>query len=344
VACVDCHIGPGAGWYVKSKLSGLYQIYSTAVNAYSRPIDTPIKNLRPAAETCEQCHWPEQFFGAVEQDHQYYLSDEANTPWSTRMLLFVGGGTPPYGKAGGIHWHMNIKNQVYYVATDEDRQVLPWVKVVRPNGEEEVFAAEGAGFSEKKLPEGEMRRMDCVDCHNRPSHIYRAPDVAVNGAMAAGLIDATLPFIKQQAVQVLLGDYASHDAAADKIPAAIRSYYSEKYPEVYSQKREAVERAAQEIVGIYKNNFFPQMKVSWKVYPNNIGHRQFPGCFRCHDGSHISSRGNSISNECQDCHSIIYQGNKESSESAVEGLEFKHPSDIGDAWQSMLCSDCHGAS
>jgi len=61
VACVECHVGPGAGWYVKSKLSGLYQVYAVTTGNYPKPIPTPIENLRPARETCEECHWPEKF-------------------------------------------------------------------------------------------------------------------------------------------------------------------------------------------------------------------------------------------------------------------------------------------
>ncbi len=175
VKCVDCHIGPGADWFVRSKLSGARQILATFRNSFSRPIETPVHNLRPAQETCEQCHWPEQFFGAVEQNHRYFLPDENNTEWQARMLVHVGGGKPPEGKGQGIHWHMNINNKIFYVAADKKRQDIPWVKKVDRNGKETIFVKEGSEFSKNKPPAGEMRRMDCVDCHNRPTHIYEAP-------------------------------------------------------------------------------------------------------------------------------------------------------------------------
>lgn len=341
VACVQCHIGPGADWYVRSKLSGSYQIYATVTNRYPRPIETPIKNLRPAQETCEQCHWPQQFFGAVEQDRQHFLSDEQNTEWKTRMLMFVGGGMPPYGKKEGIHWHMNIKNQVYYVAEDEKRQIIPWVKKVGPDGEEEIFVNEESKFSADRPPHGELRKMDCMDCHNRPSHIFKSPMEAVNEALAARMIDSSLPFIKKQAVETLVGKYRSQEEAAAGIRKSLENFYQEKYPSLLAAKKQEIERAVDIITGIYNRNFFPEMKVSWQVYPNNIGHLMFEGCFRCHDGKHKSSEGRVITRDCNSCHMIIAQGMADMIETSVEGLDFKHPVDIAEAWKEMSCSDCH---
>lgn len=341
VACVECHIGEGAGWYVRSKLSGAYQIYSSAFNLYSRPIETPIKNLRPAQETCEQCHWPEKFFGAIEQEHEYFLPDETNSEWKTRMLMFVGGGTPPYGKGEGIHWHMNIKNKIYYVATDEKRQEIPWVKKIAPDGTETVYVAEGTGYDAANPPAGEMRKMDCMDCHNRPSHVYRAPVRAINEALHAKAIDATLPFIKREAVEALSVDYATKEEAAAKIREKIEKFYTAKYPELIATRKADIDQSIQGILDVYKINFFPEMKVSWKMYPDNIGHWSFPGCFRCHDGSHRSQDGQVITQDCNACHSIIAQGPVDSMEFDAKGLEFKHPEDIGEVWKEMKCHDCH---
>lgn len=341
VACAGCHIGPGASWFVRSKLSGSYQVYSVIARKYSRPIETPIQNLRPAQETCEKCHWPRQFFGAVEQDHRYFLSDEANTEWRTRMLMLVGGGMPPYGKKEGIHWHMNINNQVYYVAADEKRQVIPWVKKIGPDGEEEVFVEEGSGFSAQKPPEGEMRRMDCMDCHNRPSHVFKSPVTAVNEAMAYGVIDRSLPFIKRESVKALLGDYATVEVATAGIQKHLDDFYQKKYPEIFSERERRISRSVKAVQEIYQNNFFPDMKVSWKEYPNNIGHWIFPGCFRCHDGKHKTEQGEVIRNDCKICHNIIEQGPVGALEQSSEGLEFKHPEEMGEMWREMACYDCH---
>lgn len=344
VACVKCHIGPGADWYVRSKMDGIRQVFATIKNSYSRPIQTPIHNLRPAPQTCEQCHWPQQFFGAIEQDHRYYLPDEKNTEWQTRMLIHVGGGTPPAGKGHGIHWHMNINNKIYYVASDKARQIIPWVKKVGPDGKESIYVDENSEFSATQPPEGEMRLMDCVDCHNRPSHIYRAPVKSINQALAGGQISKDLPFIKREAVNALIGEYASAEDAAQKIREKIESFYQKNYPDLFTGKRSDIENAVQAISEIYRISFFPKMKVNWKVYPDNIGHMNFDGCFRCHDGAHKNEEGQTITNNCNACHTIIQQGptgDPAAIQSDVKGLEFVHPEDIGDAWKDDSCTQCH---
>lgn len=305
VACVQCHIGSGADWFVRSKLSGSYQVYSVIAKKYSKPIETPVKNLRPAQETCEQCHWPRQFFGAVEQDHQYFLSDEDNTAWKTRMLMFVGGGTPPYGKKEGIHWHMNIDNQVYYVASDQKRQEIPWVKRIRSDGVEEVYVDENSGFAPDRPPQGELRRMDCMDCHNRPSHpIAPTAERAVNEAMARGEIPLTLPFVRRETVKALKVAYPSQDAAGQGISRTLRDYYRAEYQPIYNTRRQDVEKAVVAAESIYRRNVFPEMNVQFGTYPNNIGHIDFPGCFRCHDDNHKSQDGKTIGQNCETCHSI----------------------------------------
>jgi len=342
VACVECHIGPGADWFVRSKISGSYQIYSVLFKKYHKPIETPVKNLRPAQETCEQCHWPRQFFGAVEQNRHYFLSDEANTEWKTRMLMFVGGGIPPFGKREGIHWHMNINNRVEYIASDEKRQVIPWVKKIGPDGREGIYVDETSGFTADTPPKGELRRMDCMDCHNRPSHIYQSPNEAVNEALTYGAMDKTLPFIKAESVKALTGTYASHEEAKVKIKWQLEEFYKNQYPEIWNSRKSSIDRSIDALVEIYRTNFFPQMGVSWQVYPDHIGHKDFLGCFRCHDGRHKTQDGKVLTKDCKSCHNIIEQGPVAGVlEQSAEGLEFKHPGDIGDSWKEMNCSECH---
>ncbi len=342
VNCTQCHVGSGAEWYVRSKITGAYQVYSVLAKAYPRPIETPIRSLRPAQETCEQCHWPQKFFGSVEQNHEYFLPDESNTAWKTRMLVFVGGGMSSQGIKEGIHSHMIGDNKVYYVTTDKKRQEIPWVKKVGADGKEEIFVDTDSGLTSENPPKGEMRKMDCMDCHNRPSHVYRAPSAAVNEAMTRGGIDPSLPFIKRQAVKVLVGKYESHEDGAKKIREALERFYKQKYPQILVSKESKLEKAIQTVIDIYKANFFPAMNVSWKAYPNNIGHVISPGCFRCHDGRHQTQEGKTISNACKICHAIIAQGPPGSMESNVEGLDFKHPDpDVGEAWKEMNCYECH---
>jgi len=324
VPCVQCHIGPGADWFVRSKLSGSYQVYSVLAHKYPRPIPTPIKNLRPAQDTCEQCHWPQKFYGSVERVNPHFLADETNSAWTVRLLMKVGGGDPQHGPVSGIHWHVGGLKQIEYIATDEARQKIPWVRVTERDGRVTVYQAKEGALKPEQVAKAAPRRMDCIDCHNRPSHIYRAPANAVNAAMAAGRIPPTLPSIKKNAVEALTADYATTEEAlqaiAKKLPVA----------------------AASEVQKIYRENFFPEMKVDWRKYPNNIGHTVFPGCYRCHDGQHVATDGKAIRHDCNLCHIILAQGPPSQLDKlSVKGHEFQHPSDIGDLWKETVCADCH---
>ena len=192
VRCVDCHVGPGAGWYVRSKLSGAYQVYSVTFHKYPKPIPTPVANLRPAQETCEQCHWPRKFYGAQLKVFYHYGSDEKNTPRQIRMLINTGGGDPATGAPSGIHWHMNIGNEITYIASDKERQVIPWVQVKDQSGRVTVYQSKDNPLKPEQIASMPKRRMDCVDCHNRPTHIYPSPDHSVDESLVAKRIDSTL--------------------------------------------------------------------------------------------------------------------------------------------------------
>ncbi len=345
VACVQCHIGSGASWFVKSKLSGAYQVYATIANRYPRPIPAPVKNLRPTQQTCEQCHWPRKFYGAAERVLHHYLPDERNSPWTIRLLLKIGGGDPTFGPIGGIHWHMNLGHRVEYIATDSQRQVIPWVRVTDPDGRTTVYQSQASPLTGKQVAAGRPRVMDCIDCHNRPTHIYQAPVTAVNLAMSTGRIDSTLPYIKREAVHALAGTYATTAAALAAIGTALTAFYDSAYPGVAVSDSAALRHAVDGLRAVYQTNFFPRMKVDWRVYPDNIGHLNFPGCFRCHDGGHASADGKTISRDCSTCHTIIAQGpGKTALTVSPAGLPFEHPVAIGDAWRTVACSDCHSGA
>jgi len=342
VGCAKCHIGPGAGWFVRSKLSGAYQVYAAAFNKFPRPIPTPIENLRPAQETCEQCHWPSHFFNETRHVNKYFLSDEENTSWTLDLLMKIGGGNAEAGPTSGIHWHMNIANHVEYIALDERRQVIPWVKVTNASGEEKIYRSTEIDVGEDSLMRAFRRKMDCVDCHNRPSHIYHPPARSVNHVMAMGWIDPSLPSIKSIAVEALEGDYATKQGGLDSIAIAVRERYHSDYPEVMEKKGEQVEKTITELQKIFSRNYFPEMKVSWRRFNDNIGHMYYPGCFRCHDGKHEAEDGTVLSRDCNSCHTILAQEMAgDSLRLSLGGVEYKHPVDIGEAWKEMNCSDCH---
>ncbi|HLH07638.1 MAG TPA: NapC/NirT family cytochrome c [Terriglobales bacterium] len=340
VACVDCHVGAGAGWYVKSKLSGAYQVYSVIFHKYPKPIPTPVANLRPAPETCEQCHWPNKFHGDQLRVFTHFGTDEKNTPRQIRMLVKTGGGDPNTGLPSGIHWHMNIANKITYIATDQQRQVIPWVQSEDSRGHITVYQVKDA-LTAEQVQKDAKRRMDCIDCHNRPTHIYKAPDASVDEALLATRIDPTLPFIKQQAVTVLSADYKTTDEAVKAIDKDLNAFYQSKYPDVYSSKQPQIRQAVAEVQRIFQNSIFPEMKVDWRVHPNNIGHFYFPGCFRCHDGNHVSADGKVLKKDCDTCHTV--QSQVESGKplmQTAQGVSFQHPVDIGDL-TAVNCADCH---
>ncbi len=346
VVCVDCHVGAGAGWYVRSKLSGARQVFKTALNTYPRPIETPVANLRPAPETCEQCHWPKKFWGAQLKVINHYSADEKNTPRQLRLLIKTGGGDPTTGgENSGIHWHMNISNTIEYKA-DDKHQVIPYVKITDMSGQStEYFLNDEAAKKDPKNYAVHRQKMDCVDCHNRPTHIYVPPDRSVDDALASHRISSELPYAKQQAVEILTAPYKTTDEALSAIATKFTQYYQQKYPDVYKSKQADVTRAVAELQRIFKTTIFPEMKVDWRTHPNNVGHFYSQGCFRCHDGNHVSSTGKTISKDCTICHTLLGQEESGVAMSNLmgpnnKGLTFKHPADIGDL-ANVNCSDCH---
>jgi len=340
VACVECHVGAGASWYVRSKLSGARQVFATVFNTFPRPIPTPVHNLRPAPETCEECHWPRRFYGAQLKVFTHYADDEKNTPRQIRMLLKTGGGDPLTGAPAGIHWHMNIANEITYIATDEQRQVIPYIHVKDLQGRITEYAAKDSPLTKQDIEKKPKRRMDCVDCHNRPTHIYVAPDRAVDDSLFAGRMDTSLPFLKQEAVTLLTNAYPSTEAAMQGIATDFHKFYVQKYPDLEKTKQPEIQTAIAEIQRLYRSTTFPEMKLNWKTHPNNIGHFYFPGCFRCHDGQHFSADGRVVPKDCDICHSILEEQEGVTRLISSQGIAFKHPVDIGDLSQ-VTCSDCH---
>jgi len=343
VACVDCHVGAGATWYVKSKLSGARQVFATAFKTYPRPIPTPVHNLRPAAETCEQCHWPKKFYGAQLKVFTHYSSDENNTPRQIRMLINTGGGDPATGAPEGIHWHMNISNEITYVATDEKRQVIPYIHVKDLQGRVTEYFAKDSTLTKDQIAKASRHRMDCVDCHNRPTHIYVPPDLSVDNSLLARRLDASLPYLKQQAAAALTASYDTTDVAMQGIAKSIDGFYVTKYPDLAKGKQLEIRNAIDELQRIYRNTTFPEMKLNWQTHPNNIGHFYFSGCFRCHDGQHVSADGKVVTKDCQTCHTVLSQEEGGVSMAAVQKVSFQHPIDLGDLTQ-VNCSDCHSGA
>ena len=299
VGCAGCHIGPGAEWFVKAKISGSWQLIAVAFDLYPRPIPTPVHSLRPATGTCEQCHWPTKFLGDRLKVRTHFADDEANTELKTALMVKVGGKQA--GQSHGIHWHVDPSHQVRYRA-DPTREKMYEVEL--------ADLAEGTTRlykTDEPAPEGtEWRTMDCVDCHNRASHIYRSPEFEVDLALEEGRIDRSLPYIRREGVRIITEkEYPSHEAAREGIAAAVKAYYAQNYPDVAASP--AVEQAGKALGDAYAWNNFPHMKVTWNLYPNHIGHQQTPGCFRCHDNKHKTADGEKIGKKCGTCHNLVVE-------------------------------------
>lgn len=339
--CVDCHVGSGAEWYARSKLSGARQLYSLAFGTYSKPINTPVHNLRPANETCAQCHWPSKFHGSQLQAFNHYAYDEKNTLRQMRMLINVGGGDPEAGPVAGIHWHMNLANDIQYIAMDTHRQVIPWIRVKDRQGTVTEYYDRSRPLTAEQIAAGKKRTMDCVDCHNRPAHVYLPPDLAVNQSFSAGKLDPSLPFLKRQTVAALSGSYSTESEAIGSIAKSLNSFYETGHPEVYSQKQDLIKSAIQETQRLYRTYFFPEMKTNWETHPNNIGHFYSSGCFRCHDGEHVSASGKVIRNDCNICHTVL----SDSANPPRVSISpvFQHPVDLG-GLAERKCETCHKAN
>jgi NapC/NirT cytochrome c family, N-terminal region len=306
VGCVQCHIGPGAGWFVQSKLSGVRQVFAVALGTYSRPIPSPVHQLRPARETCEQCHWPQRFVGEKLLVRTKFAEDEKTTPSTTVLLLKIGGraGTGSVGIHGR---HLDTEERISYVSTDGRRQVIPKVTYRDDDGKLVDFVSDDAKVTPADLARGEARKMDCIDCHNRPSHVFTLPERAMDQALEQGRVSRDLPFVKKKAVELLRAEYPDRATAEQKIGEGLADFYRTGYPEVYRKQRTALESTTAAVRAIYLRNVFPDLKLTWGTHPNHVGHEDSLGCFRCHDESHKSSGGRAITQDCNACHTILAQ-------------------------------------
>jgi len=341
VKCVECHVGDGADWYVHYKLNGVKQLYHTIKGDWPTPIPTPVKNLRPADQTCEQCHSPDKFYSSFELNRTYYSTQVPEEPkWLMRMLINVGRNDKTQE---GIHAHMYLDNDIYYAAEDEKRQQISWIKSADKQGNETIFVTPGSKWENQAPPQELVRKMDCVDCHNRPTHQFRAPQTLMNQALSMGRIDETLPSIKAKAIELLSGDYKTEEEAVTTIRKKLIEFYQGELAENFPQYQDKVTQAADTVVTIYKNNMFPEMKARWDAYPDNIGHMNSQGCFRCHDGQHVAQNESKavITRDCNVCHVIIEQGPPDALQKDTAGVPFVHPFEDDGLWQEMNCTDCH---
>jgi hypothetical protein len=302
VACASCHIAPGATGWLKAKLAGTRQLMAVTFDTFPRPIESAMESNRlvSSAETCEQCHAREKSIGPRLRVFSKFKDDEANTHTETVLMMLVGGG-----RFGGIHGaHMGPGVRIRYAASDRKRQTIPWVEYrnTQTGVTRTYLASDAKPVSVSSLPTFEMQ---CVDCHNRPAHSFELPDRAVDEAIARGEIPVGLPFVKKTAVELLKASYSSDDEATQRIPAGLSVYYQGKYPAVASKRFADIRTVGEALLAIYRHNVFPDLKVTWATYPNNLGHADDPGCFRCHDDCHATPDKKTITQDCNACHQSL---------------------------------------
>jgi hypothetical protein len=308
VKCVECHIGPGAPWFVRSKLSGVRQVFAVLLGTYSTPIPTPVHNLRPSRDTCEECHRPDHFTGDRVQVRTKFAEDETNTELTSVLVMHIGGG---HGEGKGVHsWHISEEKETLYLSPEDNREEISLVRVKDADGSVKNYTTSDFEGDAEAIPDSELRRMDCIDCHNRPTHIYQTPQSGMNEALNRGWIDTELPYIKMLGVEALT-QAAEVEDPTTHIRSHILSYYQENNPDLVTNEDPRVETAINQVQAIFNRNVFPKMNVTWNTYPNFIGHPQggdegaSNGCFRCHDESHEASDGSVISQDCTQCHQVL---------------------------------------
>jgi nitrate/TMAO reductase-like tetraheme cytochrome c subunit len=345
VLCVDCHIGRDliAVQFFR-KIGHMRLIAATVLDTYEYPIH--VSEMRPARETCELCHFPAKFADDSLREITRFENNRQNEAYSIFLLMHTGGGSSRQGLGKGIHWH--IENKVTYIATDKNEQEIPWVRVESADGKVADYNAVNSPIDTNNLQQYTIHEMDCITCHNRISHMLDIPDRAIDGALTRGALPESIPFIRSRAVELLKASYAS---TADALRAfeSLDQYYRDAYPAFYATGRDQVSTAIATIKQIYQENNYPEQQLDWRTHPNNIGHRDAPGCFRCHDGQHIGPEGKVVRLECNLCHSIpqvVRPGKVEPMLPLTTGIE--PSSHLDAAWITRhhnvfdaSCANCH---
>ena len=301
VKCVSCHVGEGVGALIDSKLNGTWQMISVTFDLLERPIPTPVHQLRPSRETCEKCHWPEKFYGSRIKSIVHYDVDEVSTPKYSTLVLKIDSGEEA-GKSG-IHWHINDANKIKYASVDDEREDILWVEISRKDGSIKRFTNKklvGLNYDYSK-----QREMDCIDCHNRATHIYEDPKDAIDKRISKGLLDHSLPFIKREAYSAITSSFSKPDVANQIIQNHIIGFYRKNYPNLLGTKSKSIDRAIETLQKVYNTNIHYDMNVDWGVYPNFLGHKNESGCFRCHNNDLVDEAGIPVRNDCTMCHSIL---------------------------------------
>lgn len=300
IDCVDCHIGKGfIATRITRKAGDAKHIISLAFKDYEFPIRA--NDLRPARETCELCHSPEKFSDDSLREIRSYSNDRSNTPISTYLVLKTGGGSKRVGLGRGIHWH--IENRVLYLTNDPEEQEIPFIRVLNEDGSVNEYLDVNAEIEPGSITDDQLQEMDCITCHNRITHLVLPPEETIDELITRNQIGRDIPDIRRLAVEVYGRSYGSLALGLEGI-AGLESYYQVYEAAYYAANQEKIQQAIEVLQQAYQNSIFPEQKSDWNSHPNNVGHKNSPGCFRCHDGKHLSVDGEAIRLECNLCHSV----------------------------------------
>ena len=345
VDCVDCHIGKSfIATKITRKAGDMRHVLATAFHSYEYPINA--RQMRPARETCELCHNPEKFSDDSLKEIKYYDNDPNNTPHTIYLTLKTGGGSQRQGLGRGIHWH--IENPVYFLPTDELQQNIPYIKVQNADGTTMEYVDIESGLNPASVDPSKLVEMDCMTCHNRITHLVIPPEETVDQLISRNLISADIPDIRRESVELISRKYESTAAATEGIRSLV-SYYQTYYPEYYTANQSKVDSAVTALEDSYKQRVFPEQESDWDTHPNNLGHKDFPGCFRCHDGKHLNAQNQAIRLECNLCHSIPVVTGPNDFVAKVEISRGPEPqSHLNQNWINLhrdsvndTCSQCH---
>jgi hypothetical protein len=345
VDCVECHIGRDfIATRITRKAGDARHIIATAFQTYEFPIRA--KTMRPARETCERCHFPEKFSNDSLVEIKQFDNDLDNTPTSIYLVMKIGGGSQREGLGRGIHWH--IENQVLYYPLDPLEQVILYVQVISLDGQISEFVDFESGFDPTQIKPGDLKEMDCITCHNRITHMIFPPEDTVDQLLTRGLIAADIPEIRLKAVEVYSQVYDSTQKGLNGI-AGLEAYYQIYYPEFYTARSTDIRAAITALQDAYSQSVFPEQKADWTTHPNNVGHKDSPGCFRCHGGKHLDDQQNAVRLECNLCHSIPVVAGETDFVASIEISRGPEPqSHFNPNWISLhnaafddTCANCH---
>ena len=346
VSCVECHIGREfILQQIPRKSVHTQFLFRTAFGLYEYPIYAT--SMRPARVACETCHSPDKFSDDSVRVKKHYLPNESNAEYDIYLIMKTGGGTKREGLGRGIHWH--VENEVQFLSTDKLDQNIPYIRVTNDDGSVDEYVDVESDLDTSSIDEKDLKTMDCITCHNRISHSIPTPAESVDSSISRGVISSDIPYIRDLAVQVLTRDYPDQEQAFVGIDQALDTYYKRYQQDFYATGQDKLQAAIAEIQRIYSVSVFKDQDLDWNTHPNNVGHIDSPGCFRCHDGKHLDAADQAVRLECNLCHSIpVVAG----TEDLVTNIEISHgpepASHLNANWIALhnraydkTCADCH---